>query len=313
MRVSLIGGTGFVGGYLVDALLDAGHIPALLVRPGSEGKVRRPESCRITTGDLSDTGALEQTLDGADAVIYNIGILRAFPRQGITFERLHHEGAARVTDLARGRGVSRFLLMSANGVCKGGTPYQESKARAEEHLAASGLDYTIFRPSVIFGDPRGNMEIATQLYREMIRVPLPAVGFHNGLIPGRDPVLMSPVHVRDVADAFVGSLADDSTFGKVFEIGGPETLSWPEVLRRIAAAAHRDKLVLPMPIAAMKLIAACLDWLPLFPVTRDQLSMLAEGNVAEPATLRGLIGREPASFSPGNLAYLVSSDRSGDD
>jgi NADH dehydrogenase len=118
----------------------------------------------------------------------------------------------------------------------------------------------------------------------MIRVPLPAVGFHNGLVPGKNPVVMSPVHARDVADAFVGSLADRTTFGKVIEIGGPEILSWPEMLRRIAAAVGKRKLVLPMPIGLMKFGATLLDWLPFFPVTRDQLAMLAEGNYAGPGS-----------------------------
>ena len=304
MRVALIGGTGFVGAYLVDALLDAGHEPSLLVRPGSEGKVRRPDPCRIIGGEVADSGALRKLLDGADTVIYNIGILRAFPRQGITFEKLHHEGAARAMDLASECGVSRFLLMSANGVRKGGTPYQHTKALAEAHLVASGLDYTIFRPSVVFGDPHGTMEIATQLCRDMIRVPLPAVGFHNGLVPGKNPVVMSPVHARDVADAFVGSLADETTFGKVIEIGGPEILSWPEMLARIAAAVGKRKLVLPMPIGLMKFGATLLDWLPFFPVTRDQLAMLAEGNIAPSEELERLIGRKAKPFEAETLAYL---------
>ena len=306
MRVGLIGGTGFVGGYLVDALLEAGHEPALLVRPGSEQKVNRSESCRIIVGDVADPDSVGRVLDGADAAIYNIGILRAFPRQGITFEKLHHEDAVRVMELAAKNGVPRFLLMSANGIRVGGTPYQHTKALAEEHLASTTLDYTIFRPSVIFGDPRGHMEIATQLYRDMVRPPLPAVGFHNGLLPGKDPVVMSPVHVRDVADAFVRSLEDESTFGRIFEIGGPEVLSWPQMLTRIAAGAGKRKIVLPMPIALMKLAATGLDWLPFFPVTRDQLTMLAEGNAADPQALRALIGREPRAFSAENLRYLKS-------
>ena len=306
MKVALIGGTGFVGGYLVDALLDADHEPCVLVRPGSESKVRHPDSCRIVSGEVADSDALRQLFDGVDAVIYNIGILRAIPGQGITFEKLHYEGAARAMDLARECGVSRFLLMSANGIRKGGTPYQHTKALAEEHLAASGLDYTIFRPSVIFGDPRGTMEIATQLYQDMIRVPLPAVGFHNGLVPGKSPVVMSPVHARDVADAFANSLADETTFGKVIEIGGPEILSWPEMLERIAAAVGKRKLVLPMPIGFMKLGATLFDWLPFFPVTRDQLTMLAEGNVAQPGALRELIGRAPVAFDAASLDYLKS-------
>jgi NADH dehydrogenase len=78
------------------------------------------------------------------------------------------------------------------------------------------------------------------------------------------------------------------------------------MLQRIAAAVGKKKLILPMPIGFMKLGATLLDWLPFFPVTRDQLTMLADGNTAEPDELAKLIGREPAAFSPGNLAYLDS-------
>jgi len=304
MRVAIIGGTGFVGGYLVDALLDAGHEPALLVRPGSESKAWRADACRVTKGELSSLEAIAGTLGGCDAVIYNVGILRESRRQAVTFEELHFKSAVRVIDAAKQVGVRRVLLMSANGICRPGTPYQETKLRAEEYLEQSGLDYTILRPSVIFGDPRGNIEIATQLFRDMIRPPMPAIGFHTGLIPANGSVLMSPVHVRDVADAFAQSLGDESTFGKCYELGGPEVLSWTGILQRIAAAVDKKKIILPMPIGFMKIGAALFDWLPFFPVTRDQLTMLAEGNIAEPDELKAMIGRDPAGFAAENLGYL---------
>jgi len=304
MRVAVIGGTGFVGGYLVDALLGAGHEPALLVRPGSENKVRRGDACRVMTGELSSTDDIAGSIDGCDAVIYNVGILRENRRQAVTFEELHLRSAARVIDVARDAGVRRILLMSSNGNRRPGTPYQETKLRAEEYLERSGLDFTIIRPSVIFGDPRGNMEIATQLFRDMIRPPIPAVGFHTGLNPSKGPVLMSPVQVRDVTDAFVRSLHDESTFGRRYELGGPEVLSWTDMLRRIAAAVDKKKIILPMPIGFMKIGAALFEWLPFFPVTRDQLTMLAQGNVADPGELKALIGRDPAGFTAANLGYL---------
>ena len=307
MRVSVIGGTGFVGGYLVDALLDAGYEPALLVRPGSESKVRRAGDCRITTGELSSADDIAVSLNGCDTVIYNVGILRENRRQAVTFEELHFRSAVRVIDAAREAGVRRILFMSANGIRRPGTAYQETKLRAEEYLESSGLDYTILRPSVIFGDPRGNMEIATQLLRDMIRLPIPAVAFHSGLHPAKGPVLMSPVHVRDVADAFVRSLDDESTIGRCYELGGPEVLSWTGMLRRIAAAVDKKKIILPMPIGFMKIGAALFDWLPFFPVTRDQLTMLAQGNVADPAELTALIGRDPAGFTAANLGYLEAA------
>ena len=306
MKVAVIGATGFVGGYLVDALLDAGHRPSVLVRTGSEAKLRRASECRVTHGDLASETAIAAVLDGCNAAIYNVGLLREFPSKGITFEDMHFAAAVRVIDAARLAGISRFLLMSANGVKRPGTPYQETKCRAEEYLQQSGLDFTIFRPSVIFGDPHGTMEIATQLYRDMIRVPIPAVRFHNGLNPLRDDVMMSPIHARDVADAFVNSLGDETTFGQSYDLGGPEALSWGRMLERIAAAVGKRKIILPMPIAAMKLGATLFGWLPFFPATRDQLTRLAEGNTASPEALETLIRRAPEPFSPANLSYLSS-------
>jgi NADH dehydrogenase len=304
VKVAIIGGTGFVGGYLIDALLDAGHEPHVLVRPGSENKLHRASECRITKGDLGSPDAIDAVVTGCDAVIYNVGILREYPREGITFEALQYRGAESVAEAAKRAGIRRFLLMSANGIDSAETPYQTTKLRAEAMIRESGLDYTIFRPSVIFGDPRGTMEFATQLYRDMVRMPLPGVGFHTGLSPASGEVLMSPVHVRDVADAFASALIDDSTIGKCFMLGGPEVVSWPQMLQRIAAAVGKTKFILPMPIGVMKLGATLFDWLPFFPVTRDQLTMLADGNTAEPDELAQLIGRQPAEFSPGNLAYL---------
>ena len=304
MKTAIIGGTGFVGSYIVDALLDAGHEPHVLVRSGSEAKLHRAGECKVTTGDLESPDAVDALVSGCDAVIYNVGILREFPGKGITFEALQYRGAKTVAEAAKRAGVRRFLLMSANGIDSAQTPYQTTKLKAEAMIRDSGLDYTIFRPSVIFGDPRGTMEFATQLYRDMVRVPVPAVGFHTGLSPAHGEVLMSPVHVRDVADAFVNALSDESTVGKCFVLGGPEVVSWPQMLQRIAEAVGKRKLILPMPIGFMKLGATLLDWLPFFPVTKDQLTMLADGNTAEPDDLVSLIGREPREFSPGNLGYL---------
>ena len=304
MHIAIVGGTGFVGRHLVDALLAAQHEVTLLVRPGSADRFPGIRRCRVVTGDVDSRGAIDEALAGSDAVVYCVGILREFPRQGITFEALQYEGAVRVIDAARAAGISRFLLMSANGVDEQLTPYQQTKYRAEEYAKSSGLDITIFRPSVIFGDPRGAMEFATQLYRDMVKPPLPAIGFFTGLNPSAGKVLMSPVHIEDVADAFCGALDDARTIGKTFELGGPQTLSWNEMLRHIARVTGRNKWIVPMPIGLMKVAAALLDWLPFFPVTRDQLTMLASGNVAAADQLESLIGRKARAFDPESLAYL---------
>jgi len=307
MRVAVIGGTGFVGGYIVDALVAAGHDPSLLVRSGSETKLRQQEKCRLIIGDVNSEEKIAAVIKGCDAVIFCVGILREYPRQGVTFEELQYNAVVRVADQARLQGVTRFLLMSANGIKCPGTRYQETKYRAEQYVQADEFQTTVFRPSVIFGDPQGAMEIATQLYRDMVRPPLPAVGFFTGWRPARGAVVMSPVHVVDVAAAFVNSLEDRSTIDHTYELGGPDILSWNEMLRRIAAATSKNKWIVPMPIWLMYLAATLLDWLPFFPVTRDQLTMLAEGNTTEAAAIQSLIDREPISFTPENLSYLQKS------
>ena len=304
MKIALFGGTGFVGGYLVDALLRAGHEPALLVRAGSESKLSQPDAVTIVHGNLANLRAVEAVLDGADAVIYNIGILREQPRKGITFERLQYRGAVRVIEAARRAGVSRLLLMSANGVRKPGTPYQETKFRAEEFALHSGMDVTIFRPSVIFGDPRGTYEFATQLHREMVSPPLPGIGFHNGWSSETGQIRMSPVHVEDVARAFVEALDDPATIGKTYVLGGPEVLSWTDMVERVAGATGKRKMILPMPVGVMRIGATLFDWLPVFPVTRDQLTMLSEGNEAASNDVRNLTGRDPTAFDSDALTYL---------
>jgi NADH dehydrogenase len=269
---------------------------AALLRPGSEAKLRHADRVSCVQGELGSAGALRELVDGCDAVIYNVGLLREYPQRGITFEQAQFQGVVDTVAAMQEAGVRRLLLMSAIGVKHPGTKYQSTKRRAEEHALGSGLDVTVLRPSVIFGDPRGTMEFVTQLYRDMVRPPLPAVSF-----PG---VEMSPVFIEDVADAFVAALADDGTIGKTIELAGPEVLSWNDIVKRIAAAAGRKKLVLPMPIRVMRFGATLFDWLPFYPVTRDQLTMLEEGNTAPSAALQDLIGRDPQAMTPEALSYL---------
>jgi NADH dehydrogenase len=115
---------------------------------------------------------------------------------------------------------------------------------------------------------------------------------------------MSPVHIKDVVDAFCASLQDDSTIGKTIELAGPETLDWREIVKRVAAAAGKSKTILPMPLWVMRIGATLFDWLPFYPVTRDQLTMLEEGNTGTADAVESLIGREAQPFTPDSLRYL---------
>ena len=306
MRVALIGGTGFVGSYLVEQLQAKGHQPVLLVRPGSEQRVAA-SGVEQVAGEVEDTAALRQLLTGCDAAIYLVGILRAYPERGITFERLQQEGAERSMELAQELGVGRFLLMSANGVRGDGTAYQRTKFAAEEALRKSTLRWTIFRPSVIFGDPRGRMEFATQLYRDLVAPPLPAPLFHAGVLPlGAGSMALSPVYVGDVAALFVAALEDAASVGQCYPVGGPVTLSWKEILQVIARATGRRMVGVPVPAWGVKLVAGWLERFEAFPITRDQVTMLMEGNVCDAGALFARLAITPTPFAEDALGYLRS-------
>lgn len=306
MRVAVFGGTGFVGSHLLDALIAHGHTPRLLVRAGSEGKVVQRERCEIVTGDISQPATVAACLAGADAAIYNIGLLREFPRQGVTWEALHYAGAVTAIDAAVRGGVRRFVLMSANGVKPDGTGYQSTKYRAEQYLASSGLDWTVFRPSIVFGDPRGRLEFCSMLQEQMMAPPVPAPLFHEGVWPGgAGRFRMSPVAVEDVAEAFVRSLETPASHGRILPLGGPAALEWRQILRIIATAGGKEnKLMLPAPVGAVRAVAALLDRFAWFPVTRAQLQMLLEGNACDGSEAWALFDIEPLRFESGALRYL---------
>lgn len=305
MNVAVFGGTGYVGSYLVDALIEHGHQPVLLVRPGSEKKLRQAERCRVEQGQIQDEEAVRRTVEHCDAVFYNIGILRQFPRQSITFQALQYEGARRAMDAAVGVGVKRFLLVSANGAKPDGTAYQRTKYRAEEYLRSTELEGTVFRPSVMFGDPRGRMEFATQLRDEMIRSPLPAPLFYEGLLPiGAGMFRLAPVHVQDVAEIYVRALESPEAVGETYPICGPKALEWRAIIQTIGRAVGKDKWTLPVPAYLVKAAAAIFEGFELFPISQDQLTMLVEGNTCDSSVVFDTYGIEPTAFNEESLAYL---------
>jgi NADH dehydrogenase len=307
MKIGIIGGTGFVGSYVVDKLCADGHQVRLLTRIGSEHKIQRQQGVTSVPGDVADEAAIQTLLEGCDAAIYLIGILREDPKAGVTFDALQRRGAERAIGVAEAVGVRRFLLMSANGIDAAQTPYQTTKLAAEDALKASGMDWTIFRPSVIFGDPRGKTEFCTQLKAELIDSPIPAPLFYKGLLPtNAGSFELAPVQVEDVAAAFAGALNQPQTIGQVYALCGPQAWSWKQILQAIATAGGKTKLMLPAPVMFIAPIAGVMDSFSWFPVTRDQLTMLLAGNTcAEDGFAR--LGLTPGPFDQQSLAYLASA------
>lgn len=307
MKIGIIGGTGFVGAYLTDRLRANGHQVRLLVRPGSEHKTPTGDAVEVVSGVVADDVSVRDCLSGCDAAIYLIGILREDPGAGITFDALQRRGAERAIAVAAELGIGRFLLMSANGIDAAATPYQTSKLQAEEALKASGLEWTIFRPSVIFGDPHGRMEFCSQLKAELIDSPVPAPLFYKGLLPANaGGFKLGPVHVEDVADAFAKALEQADSIGQTYALCGPQACSWKEILTTIAAAVGKRKLMLPAPVMMIAPVAAWMGRFSWFPITKDQLVMLLAGNTCADDGF-GRLGLTPRAFDQAALTYLAAN------
>jgi len=308
MKVALFGGTGFVGTYITDELLNNGHNPLLLVRPGSENKVSRANDCTLNIGDISDKEIIENTIKESDAIIYNIGLIRQYPKKGITFEKTHFEGAKYCIDIAKELGVKRFILMSANGVKYEGTKYQSTKFLADQYLKNSNLNWTIFRPSLIFGDPKGAIEFCTQLRNDMLNLPLPAPLFFEKLnVINAGKFSMSPIHITDVAKCFVKCIEIENTYEKIYNLGGPYSYNWIELIDTISKASEKNKWKIPAPVEPIKMAAMMLEWLPIFPITKDQLTMLLEGNTCNSRTAFDEFDIQPTEFTVENLSYLSAN------
>ena len=308
MKVALFGGTGFVGTYITDELLNNGHNPLLLVRPGSENKVSRANDCTLNIGDISDKEIIENTIKESDAIIYNIGLIRQYPKKGITFEKTHFEGAKYCIDIAKELGVKRFILMSANGVKYEGTKYQSTKFLADQYLKNSNLNWTIFRPSLIFGDPKGTIEFCTQLRNDMLNLPLPAPLFFEKLnVINAGKFSMSPIHITDVAKCFVKCIEMENTFENIYNLGGPYSYTWIELIDTISKASEKNKWKIPAPVEPIKMAAMMLEWLPIFPITKDQLTMLLEGNTCNSRTAFDEFDIQPTEFTVENLSYLSAN------
>ncbi|MBI5637964.1 MAG: complex I NDUFA9 subunit family protein [Nitrospinae bacterium] len=296
MKIFIAGGTGFVGAAMVNHLAARGHELVLLAR--TPAAVDAPRGVRVVPGDVFNPN-LAGFMSGCDAAINLIGIIRAFPARGITFEKLHVDATRAMVDAAKKAGVRRYLQMSANSVRPDGiSEYQRTKSRAEAYVKASGLDWTIFRPSLIFGDPGGKNEFCKQLFLNFRPAPvIPMFGDGN--------YRLQPVHVDDVARAFGGALEKPETAGRIFHIGGDVTYSYREILNMIFLGAGKPpRPKLPVPWFLARPFVALLGRFPAFPATAEQIDMLLEGNTIPENEFKKVFGIAPIPLTVENLAYL---------
>jgi NADH dehydrogenase len=299
--VFVTGGSGFVGSAVIDELLSRGHSVTALVnrRPLRDG-----EAVRSAAGSLFDPASLEQGMQGCDAVIHLVGIIMERPSKGITFERIHVEGAANVVDAAKRAGIKRYIHMSALGTRPDAvSTYHKTKYAAEEYVRNSGLDWTIFRPSLIHG-PRGEfMQMEARWARHSAPPFLFMPYFGAGLFGFGGAGMLQPVFVGDVARAFVDALEKPTTIGEIYPLAGPDRVTWPQMHRIVSTAlTGKPRMTLAMPVWKAKMLAS-IGVGPLMGFNRDQVIMSQEDNTADITKLVDAFGWTPQKFEESLSSY----------
>lgn len=290
--VTLFGGSGFIGRHVVEALANRGWRLRVVVRDPEGAKFLKPlgELGQITVlgGSVSDPKAVAAACQGAHAVVNLVGILYQKGRR--SFEAVHVEAPRAIAEAARAAGVKRLVHISAMGASKEShAEYARTKARGEEALLAAFPEATILRPSVVFGPDDGFFNLFAGLGRRLPVLPYfckDAPAFRDGRLDlkGAGGPRFQPVYVGDVVAAVSAALTDEAAGsnphgGKTYELGGPNVYTMRQVMELVAKEIRRARLVVPVPIWVARLQASVLQFLPVPPLTPDQVRLLEVDNV----------------------------------
>lgn len=292
MKICISGASGFVGSHLCKELLARGHTLRLLTHSRPAAVYEHTDT---VSGSVISPADCVKSAAGCDAVINLVGIIREFPDKGATFDALHVEATRNMVHASKQNGISRYLQMSALGSRPGAVSgYHKSKFQAEELVAASGLEFTIFRPSLIFGPNDAFVNMIAGFIRKLSIVP----------VIGNGQYRLQPISADDVARCFALALEKPDTVNRIYNICGPDRLTYLQIVDEIANALNRYfVLKVKNPLTLMQLITPMLEQFPLYPVTSDQITMLLEESICD-GTWQKTFDFEPVRFAEGIRQYL---------
>ena len=267
MKILVTGGTGFVGPKVVHALRVRNHEVRALVRRPERGRTLRAWGCELAEGDVTDAASLRRAVAGCEAVVHLVAIIRGRPED---FRRVMVEGTRTLLATAREAGARRFVLMSALGTNERNrdlVPYFGAKWEMEQAIVASGLEHVVFRPSFVFGTDGG---VLPMFVRQVRLAPLTPV-------VGDGATRLQPIWVEDVGELFAQAVDAPAAANRIFEVGGPEAVTWNELYARMKKVLGVRRGTLHLPVGLVRAGASMVERLPGAPITRDQLTMLTEG------------------------------------
>lgn len=273
--VTVIGGSGFVGRYVVQQLAERGLRLRVVMRNPDAAAFLKPSGdlgqIELQRGNIRSDADMARAFDGAAAGVNLVGILAE--SGGQKFAAVQAAGAGRAALAAAAAGARAFVHISAIGAdAASPAAYARSKAAGEAAVHAAFPAATILRPSIVFGPEDQFFNRFAAMARLAPAMPV---------IAGR--TLFQPVYVGDVAAAVAAALSDGAAAGKVFELGGPRRYAFRELLAMIVDGTRQRRPLIEVPDAVARLMGKAGDWLPFMPMTSDQFAMLQRDNVADPA------------------------------
>ncbi|MDE2818460.1 MAG: complex I NDUFA9 subunit family protein [Chloroflexota bacterium] len=298
MTVLVTGAAGYLGNQIVKKLVALGHPVRAMARRPAKAQLRLREvaaSIEIVEGDVTVPASLSPAMADVSAVIHLVAI--AMEKRGQTYEAVNFQGTVNVIDAAQAAGVKRFINMSQNGA-RSDLPYRflASKGRAQEYVAASALQWTALRPSAIFGPQDEFFNTFARLLK-LTPIVFPLIGGGKAEF--------QPVSVHDVVEAAIRCLDDEGLIGMELALGGPEVLTLGEIEARIIGALNTWRLLVPVPVAALRPLVAVMEAiLPGSPVSASLLELLAVPNTVPDNALVTHFAMQPVPFAGEHIAYL---------
>ncbi len=300
--IVITGASGYVGSHITRRLAEAGRAVRAVIR----NRQRAEREARLHglgvewfEADVTRVDTLLPAFEGASAVVHTVAI--AIEKGRNTYEAINYQGTVNVVEAMKVKGVRRLINLSQLGA-DAKLPYRflASKGRAQEYVAASGLDWTAFRPSAIWGPED---EFANSFAR---LIPLTPIIFP---IVGDETSRFQLVWIEDVVTSVIKALDDPETIGKEYELGGPEILTLEEIERRTLQALGARRWLVRFPMPVLRLFVALMEaLLPVPPVTRGLLELLAVSNVTSENAIHKFV-TEPRPFTPENIAPYMRQFR----
>ncbi len=289
--ILVTGGSGFIGRRVVSRLGEAGHRVRVLARGQRQADL--PDGVESVQVNVVSGQGLSQAMDGVQKVVHLVAIIRESRDQ--TFRGVIRRGTERTVEAAKVAGVKKFVYVSAIGAQDNPTyPYLHAKWQAERAVTLSGLKHTILRPSIVFGAGDEFINALAGLVR------------YNPVVPvaGDGKARFQPIWVEDLVTCIVACLDEGAHDGETLEVGGPEHLTYDEMLDTVKDALGRSRLKAHVPLAVMRPLAQAMEWLLAKPpVTREQLKMLALDNTTETDSVMRSFGVQPRRLAD-SLDYI---------